>query len=193
VREDKADGPLVIGWAGTRGGLRYLHKLSPLLRELTSKHDVLVRVISGGYRQVCLQGVRLDARPWKPTTGLADLALFDIGIVPLDDTPFEQAKFPFKLLQYLALGVPAVSARVGTAASVIRNGQNGLLAGDAESWRDALERLIADAHLRKRLAQAGRETVRQQYTLERVGPRLAAGLRGASAAQLPTNMPSRYG
>ena len=82
--------------------------------------------------------------------------------MPLDDTPFEQAKFPFKLLQYLALGVPAVSARVGVARDVIEHGRNGLLAASPAEWRAALEQLIADAALRQRIAAAGRETVAAQ-------------------------------
>jgi glycosyltransferase involved in cell wall biosynthesis len=123
----------------------------------------------------------VNARPWRAASALQDLADFDIGLVPLDDTPFEQAKFPFKLLQYLALGVPAVSAQVGTAASVIRHAENGLLAGSHDEWRAALELLITDVALRERLATAGRETVAADYALERVGPLLVQGLREAAA------------
>jgi glycosyltransferase involved in cell wall biosynthesis len=169
---------LVLGWAGTAGGLRYLEKLGPVLRELAKEQNFLVRVVSGGYRQVHLPGVPLDARPWR---GLHDLASFDIGLVPLDDTPFERAKFPFKLLQYLALGVPAVAARVGVAAEVIADGDNGLLAASPNEWRDQLRRLLADADLRQRLAAGGRQTVSERYTLERVAPLLLRGLRGAAS------------
>jgi glycosyltransferase involved in cell wall biosynthesis len=110
------------------------------------------------------------------------MAAFDIGLVPLDDSPFERAKFPFKLLQYLALGVPSVSAHVGTAASLIRDGDNGLLAGSTDEWCDQLEALIADHTLRHRLAAAGRETVAVRYAIERVGPLLVDGLYRAAAA-----------
>ena len=109
------------------------------------------------------------------------MAGFDIGVVPLDDTPFEQAKFPFKLLQYLALGVPSVSARVGTAASLIHDGENGLLAGTADEWQQHLETLIANRTLRSKLADAGRETVAAHYSIERVGPLLVRGLTHLSA------------
>ncbi len=96
------------------------------------------------------------------------MASFDIGVVPLDDSAFERAKFPFKLLQYLALGVPSVSARVGTAVSLIRERDNGLLAGTSDEWCDQLEALIADRSLRQRLAAAGRETV-EARVLARTG------------------------
>jgi glycosyltransferase involved in cell wall biosynthesis len=173
--------PLVLGWAGTAGGLRYLESLAPVLREVAARHSILVRVISGGHARVCLPGVPVNARPWRAASALQDLADFDIGLAPLDDAPFEQAKFPFKLLQYLALGVPAVSAQVGTAASVIRHAENGLLAGSHDEWRAALELLITDVALRERLATAGRETVAADYALERVGPLLVQGLREAAA------------
>jgi len=174
-------GPLVVGWAGTAGGLGYLHTLAPVLRDVASRQDIVVRVISGGYRRVWLPGVRVDARPWRAESALLDLADFDIGLVPLDDTPFEQAKFPFKLLQYLALRVPVVSARVGVAPSVIRDGDNGVLAGTSDEWRERLEALIQDPSRRSQLAAAGRETVAASYTLERIAPLLVRGLRGAAA------------
>jgi glycosyltransferase involved in cell wall biosynthesis len=178
ARTERGDdsGRVVIGWAGTAGGLRYLHALAPALRDLSAQHRLVLRVISGGYRGVCLPGLTVDARPWRPSRGLLDMASFDIGVVPLDDTPFEQAKFPFKLLQYLALGVPSVSARVGTAASLIHEGETGLLAGSIEEWRDQLRSLIVDRKLRQRLADSGRETVAAGYSVERVGQLLIDGL-----------------
>jgi hypothetical protein len=173
--------PTLIGWAGTAGGLRYLNGLAPVLRDLSIRHDFIVRVISGGYRRVCLPGVRVEAQPWRAVSGLIDMARFDIGVVPLDDTPFEQAKFPFKLLQYLALGVPSVSARVGTTALIIRDGDNGLLAASPDEWRDRLEALIVDRTLRQRLSTAGRETVAARYSIERVAPLVIQGLTDAAA------------
>jgi glycosyltransferase involved in cell wall biosynthesis len=174
-------GATVIGWAGTAGGLRYLESLGPVLRELAASHNILVRVISGGFRNVRLPGVPVEARPWRPATSLVDMASFDVGVVPLDDTPFERAKFPFKLLQYLALGVPSVSARVGAAVSLIREGTNGLMASSADEWRDQIESLIVDPTLRRRLANAGQETVAACYSLERVGRLLVDGLTHAAA------------
>jgi glycosyltransferase involved in cell wall biosynthesis len=175
-RAPRASDPVVLGWAGTAGGLRYLEALAPVLRQLAERHSIVVRVISGGFAHVCLPGVPLDARPWRAESALRDLATFDVGLVPLDDTPFEQAKFPFKLLQFLALGVPAVSARVGLAREVIEHGRNGLLAGSPDEWRAALERLIADVAVRQQLASAGRETVSASYTVDRVAPLLRDGL-----------------
>lgn len=184
IREARAPGsrpgPLTIGWAGTGGGLRYLAELAPVLAEVSHRVPVRVRVISGAYQRVLLPGVDVDARPWRAASDLADLATFDVGLVPLQDSAFERAKFPFKMLQYLALGVPAVCARIGTAARVIHDGENGLLAGSPREWVQQLERALRDAELRRRLSIAGRHTVEERYTIQRVGPLLAGGLRLAA-------------
>ena len=66
------------------------------------------------------------------------MASFDIGLVPLDDSPFERAKFPFKLLQYLALGIPAVSSRVGVATTLLDPEQ---LAAAPDEWHATLTQL----------------------------------------------------
>jgi len=171
------DGPIVLGWTGTASSLRYLNALAPVLERLARDQSIVVRVISGGYRDVVLPGVPLDARPWHPDTALAAMATFDIGLVPLDDSPFERAKFPFKLLQYLALGIPAASARVGVASDLLEPSQ---LAASPDEWHAALSRLIADPLERRRLGASGRELVAQRYTVERVGPLLVDGLVSAA-------------
>ena len=161
VRRGRANDnvPVVLGWAGTAGGIRYLEALGPVLRQLAQQHPILVRVVSGGYRSVCLPGVPLDARPWRPESQLVDIASFDIGLVPLDDTPFERAKFPSKLLQYMALGVPTVSSQVGTVTDIVRHGANGLLASSPAQWLEQLgatdPRCAAAAAARRRRRRNG--------------------------------------
>jgi glycosyltransferase involved in cell wall biosynthesis len=179
ARPPAAAHPVVLGWAGTAGGLRYLHSLQPVLARLALEQNILVRVISGGYRRVALANVPVDVRPWRAADHLTQLATFDIRLVRLDDTPFEQAKFPFKLLQYMALGIPPVAAAVGIAGAVIQPGINGHLAGSHEAWHAALTELITSVDARRSLGTAARDTVATQYTIERVAPLLAEALLAA--------------
>lgn len=169
----------VLGWAGTAGGLRYLESLAPALRSIHSRSPFQLRVISGGYRDVRLPGIDVDARPWRAESALADMADVDVGLVPLFDSEFERAKFPFKLLQFMALGIPVVASRVGTAAELLEDERTGLLA-DADEWESQLDRLLCDPALRARLGQKGWEAVAGRFTVERVGPVFAAGIAGAA-------------
>jgi glycosyltransferase involved in cell wall biosynthesis len=171
--------PVVLGWMGTRGGLRYLEALGPVLRDLAQRYPLVVRVISGGYQEVQLADVPFESGPWRGAASLEDAVGFDVGLVPLDDTPFERAKFPAKLLQFMALGVPSVCARVGATADVVHDGEDALLASTPAEWRAQIERAICDGALRSRIADAALATVEARYTLDRVAPLLEAGLRSA--------------
>ncbi|MFN3487249.1 MAG: glycosyltransferase, partial [Planctomycetota bacterium] len=89
---------------------------------------------------------------------------------PLPDDPWSRAKMPFKILYYFAAGVPVVASRRGAVETVIRDGENGLLAGD---WRARIEELHDEA-LRERLGRAGRKTVEEGYTVQTAYAKLKA-------------------
>lgn len=167
---------VTVGWTGTAGGFIYLRDIAPALARVAERVPVCFRFMSGSWRQLRLDGVQYDAVPWSRATELETLAAFDVGLVPLADTPFERAKFPFKLLQYMALGVPPVCARLGMAQELIVDGVNGFLASSAEEWEDRLALLAQDADLRHRVGAAARETVMDRFTVERNAPLLLEAL-----------------
>ncbi|MFL6215283.1 MAG: glycosyltransferase family 4 protein [Blastocatellia bacterium] len=73
---------------------------------------------------------------------------------------------PTKLFEYLAMARAVVASRLGQIASVIVDGENGLLVepNDADALVQAIERLANDEALRQRLGAAARQTVIAQYT-----------------------------
>jgi L-malate glycosyltransferase len=77
------------------------------------------------------------------------------------------------LLEAMALGVPVVASAAGGNPDLISEGDTGLLVAplDPSAWTRALTRLAGDAELRRRLAKAGRELVRREYTIERTAER----------------------
>ena len=94
------------------------------------------------------------------------IASFDIGIMPLPDDDWEKGKCAYKLIQYMACGLPVVASSVGMNREVVNEGWNGFLANNFKEWCNALELLIQDEGLRKRLGQNGRKLVEENYTLE---------------------------
>lgn len=86
---------------------------------------------------------------------------------------------PKSALEAMASGVPFVSTRVGQAAELVHDGENGLLAdvGDVEALAAAVERVHDDGELRRRLRVAGRVTA-EAHAEERLDPRWAELLEG---------------
>lgn len=115
----------------------------------------------------------LDTPPL--TTGIVSLedypcavARFDVGIVPLADSPFNQAKSALKLLEYSALGIPAV---VSPTPDNLRLGA-GVAARKPRDWRHELVRLLTDTSYRTDMTQADRE-IAEANTIEGNGWRWA--------------------
>jgi len=87
------------------------------------------------------------------------------------------------LLEAMALGLPVVASDAGGNPEMVRSGETGLLVRplDPAAWAEALERLLGDGALARRLAQAGRALVRGEFTLERTAERTEAVYREALA------------
>lgn len=63
------------------------------------------------------------------------------------------------MVESIACGLPVVTTDKEACRIVVEDNTNGLLvpAGDPKALADALERLISEEHLRKRLGRKGRE------------------------------------
>src|SRR5262249_54419760 len=114
-----------------------------------------------------LDRVHVDNDPWRLETEQANLAAFDIGIMPLWDSVWTRGKCGYKILQYMGMGTAVVASDVGVNNQIISHGENGFLARTQEDWINALGSLIRDAALRKTFGLRGRDLVEKDYSLER--------------------------
>lgn len=74
------------------------------------------------------------------------------------------------VLEGMASGLVVVATTAGGSGEIVEDGVNGLLfaPGDADALALMIQTLQADPALRRRLAEAGRNTVLQGYTVERM-------------------------
>lgn len=96
----------------------------------------------------------------------------DVGIMPLRDTPWEQGKCAYKLIQYMVCGLPTVASPIGASRDVVIEGETGFFANTASDWVEKMDLLVCAAALRQRLGQAGRARVAADYCLQQTAPRL---------------------
>lgn len=167
-----------VGWVGSDSALPYLESLAPALRELAASVPHRLVVVAGD-REPRLPGVHFERVRWSPAVETDALASLDVGLYPLDDTPWTRGKCGFKALQYLACGTACVASPVGVLRDIVRPGVTGLHAVGQEEWTAALARLLSDAAERRRMGEAGRALVEREYSVDRVAPRVAEALQAA--------------
>ena len=167
---------LTIGWLGLSDGLPYLRDIQPALKRLTQHFPGLrLKVISDNPLQ--LKDVAVENEPWRLDSEQANLASFDIGIMPLWDSLWTRGKCGYKILQYMAAGVPVVASDVGFNDEIISPGENGYLARTEDEWVQGIGSLVRSAELRKTFGLRGRQLVEGQYSLERFTERYVRLLR----------------
>ena len=106
---------------------------------------------------------RFPLLPWREWFELA--AQIDINLAPLElNNIFCRAKSEIKFVEAAALGVPTVASRIDPFAAAITHGKDGFLAGGTPEWIEHLDRLAADAELRRCIGEAARATVIERYS-----------------------------
>jgi glycosyltransferase involved in cell wall biosynthesis len=176
--EDRAGGPPRVVWIGSPSSCRYLNLLRDPLMQLRKRIEFKLRIIGGTAPD--LPGVDIEAVPWSEETEVASLRECQIGVMPLFDSPWERGKCGYKLIQYMACGLPVVASPVGVNREIVRAGENGLLAGTTGEWVEVLDRLLANRDLRHEMGRAGRKRVEEEYCTQRVAPRLLELLTAAA-------------
>ena len=85
----------------------------------------------------------------------------------------------------MAHGRPVVASAVGGLLDLVADGETGIHvpAGDVRALRSALQRLLADPELRRRMGEAARERVRDRFSWDAVTDATIAAYRDASGVR----------
>jgi glycosyltransferase involved in cell wall biosynthesis len=154
-----------IGWTGTHSTLKYLETIIPVIKSLETQFPSLIRFIVIADTKPSFKFSSFHFVPWSKETEIQDLLQFDIGLMPLTNDVWSKGKCGFKLLQYLALGIPAIASPVGVNASIIEQGVNGFLCDSLEQWENKIKTLIKSSELRKKMGESGRTKIINYYSL----------------------------
>jgi glycosyltransferase involved in cell wall biosynthesis len=165
-----------VGWIGTPNTWNAFGQ---------TLHTQINDTLAAHGARFCAVGAELEARrvgnleviAWSEDTEVDAIQSMDIGVMPLPDTPWARGKCGYKLIQYMACGLPVVASPVGVNKEIVEHGVNGFLAESDAEWRTAIEALLSDADLRRRMGAAGRKKVEDSYSLQVWGPRVAQMMR----------------
>jgi glycosyltransferase involved in cell wall biosynthesis len=160
------ENPVVIGWTGTFSSKIYLDTLEDVFLRLAERVPFKLKII--GNFDYDLPGVDLEVVRWSAEREVADLQTFDIGVYPLPIDDWVLGKSGLKAIQYMAFGLPCVATEVGTTPMLITDGVNGRLVRTEDEWLDALEELVRDPDLRRKLGVQARRDAVANYSLQAI-------------------------
>ena len=97
--------------------------------------------------------------------GYSFLKEIDLGIMPLEDTPFNRGKCGFKLIQYMAMGKPTLSTPLEANVKINRNNNN-LFAISKEEWVICINKFISDISFYREVGLKNQKIVEKYYSVE---------------------------
>ena len=176
-----ADRPVTIGWSGSATTVAHLRLALPALERVQRTFGDRVRFRMMGDASFRHEPLRLVGEAWRPDAEIPFLQDLDVGLMPLPDDEWSKGKCGLKALTSMACGAAIVMSPVGVNPQIAQDGVTGFLPRTEDEWVHALSRLVEDAALRTRVAQAGRQRVVEAYSVARWKQPLVDLLRTASA------------
>ena len=154
-----------IVWIGSPSTVSYIYLIKDALINLSKKHNFVLKVIGG--ISIEMPGVNIIKIDWSEDTEVVNLMTSDIGIMPLYDSCWERGKCGYKIIQYMACGLPSVASAIGANVEILNSPAVGFLASSQEEWEAALDLLLSDQKLRISIGNDARERVEAKYCIQK--------------------------
>jgi glycosyltransferase involved in cell wall biosynthesis len=170
-----AGSPFVIGWTGTSGNFKFLSMIEPALAEFLHATPSARFLIIADRRPSLpkLPANQVDFHQWSSQDEHLMLHEMDIGIMPLDDTELSRGKCSFKMLQYMAAGLPVIVSPVGMNAEVLALGAGGFGAKSIPEWVDCLKFYFENPSAVSSHGAQSRSLVLDRFDLSVIGKGMA--------------------
>ena len=175
VNADQLCRKFVIGWTGLACNYNQLDAIADALKSFLDDHSnaELLLVSNRPWKTAVIAPERIRFVQWSPEIEATSLHSMSVGIMPLTDTKWTRGKCSFKMLQYMAAGLPVIVAPVGMNVDVLNKGEIGFSANSNDQWRQTLEALYYDHQLQLSMGDAGRSVIEQFYNADKLADDLA--------------------
>jgi glycosyltransferase involved in cell wall biosynthesis len=167
LERKRAHASWTIGWIGSASNLPYLYEIEEPLADFLNDHDdaqlQLVCDREPAFKKIPAHRLRFVR--WSPETEVALVQEMNVGLMPLPLTEWTLGKCAFKMISYMAVGIPVIVSPIGVNREILEQAQVGLRADTANEWYDALHALYEDRELGTRMGAAGRMLVEEKYSV----------------------------
>ena len=156
-----------IGWIGSPSTTKYLEIIKEPLARLGLKIPILLYLVGADCNyEISIDNVEIISIPWSELNEQEALKVFDVGVMPLYDNPWEKGKCAFKLIQYMASFLPVVASDIGMNAEIINNYNNGFVAKNSGDWFNFFYMIYSQPKLRGEMGLKGRNIVEKNFTIQ---------------------------
>lgn len=169
----------IVGWSGLQSGLKYLLGVErALYRLLTSRSNTVLRIVSDAMPKFeRLRPPLVEFVKWSPENEVQTIQEMNVGLMPIDDTLWSRGKCSYKMLLYMACGVPVVVSPFGMNREVLSYGDVGFGAITDSDWIDAIGYLLDNPERAREMGQEGRRVVEENFSLDILADRMASCLK----------------
>jgi len=175
VTTNQPENHIDLVWIGSSSTRKYLVNVLPVLESLSLKHPQCRLKIIADF-DLDTTSIKTLPIQWQAEIEAKELVSSHIGIAPMIDNPWTRGKCALKILQYMASGLAVVASPAGINKDVVINNETGYLATTNEEWLEALQTLIINATLRKKLGEAGRKQVVEHFSEISTASKMLANL-----------------
>jgi glycosyltransferase involved in cell wall biosynthesis len=163
LKDKKLQTPYIIGWIGSFWTTKYLKIIEEALRKVHQKYPIKLMLI-GADKKYQPVGFPVEHVSWSLENEKNLLPTFDMGIMPLEDDAYAKGKGGYKLLQYMAAGIPAIASPIGINKEIIQENKTGFLAKNEEAWVKHIINLIEHPKKIITFGQISREICIETYS-----------------------------
>ena len=155
----------VVGWIGSSGNLPNVESIATVLAKFlqNNKESHFLYVSDRPGHFPGLSSNQVTFIPWSEENEVSCLQKMDVGLMPLADTDLNRGKCAFKMLQYMACGLPVIVSPVGVNSEILELGELGFAAWHFEEWMDALTLFNKERDIGHRMGLIGRNVILKYY------------------------------
>lgn len=161
-RDDKS---FNVGWIGSRSTSKYLIDIFPALTRFYRRYKCRILLCGFEWRNQFEIPEFIEIVQWTPTGEKDFLKSLDVGLMPLEDTPFARGKCGFKLIQYMACSTPTISTPLEANIKIDHHNGN-LFAWSQEDWFNCLEKIYLNRIYYEKVGINNRSTIEQYYSVQ---------------------------
>ncbi len=157
-----------IGWLGSSTTSKNLVLLKNVFLKLKSKYKNNIRILFCGFNNSLsnhFNEIDFEIIDWTSDNEFEFLNSIDIGIMPLENNDFNKGKCGFKLIQYMAFGIPTISYPFEANIKIDHNNGN-LFARNEAEWYNSFVEMIDNIHIYNKVGFRNIEIVKNHYSIE---------------------------